>query len=110
MIVSLAGTAGAPVPNPTAETTNTSTPLAVKRVSRVSAEPLAVAVCTSSTVGGPPTESPGVAFIRMVVVALPLTGAENDGHRPASGEIPAANADASAALENRETAWSKGWL
>jgi hypothetical protein len=36
----------------------------------------------------------------MVVVVLPLTGAENDGQRPASGEIPAANADASAALEN----------
>ena len=46
MIVSLAGTAGAALPNPTPETTNTSTPLAVNSVSRVSADPFAVAVCS----------------------------------------------------------------
>src|ERR1700683_3689644 len=100
MTVCLAGSAGAALPNPTPETTNTSTPLAVNSVSRVSADPFAVAVCRSATVGRPATESPGAAFIRMVVVVLLVIGAENDGHRAASGEIPATNADASAAVEN----------
>src|ERR1700722_16671007 len=99
MIVPLAGSAGALLPNPTAETTNTSTPLARNSVSRVSAVPDSDAVCSSSTVGRPATESPGVAFIRMVVL-VPFTGSVNDGHRPARGDIPATNADAAAALEN----------
>jgi hypothetical protein len=100
MIVSLAGSAGAALPNPTPETTNTSTPLAVNSVSRVSADPFAVAVCVSATDGRPPTESPGAAFIFMVVLTLLVIGAVNDGQRTASGEIPATNADASAAVEN----------
>src|ERR1700728_355556 len=100
MIVSLAGSTGAAAPNPTPETTNTSTPLAANSVSRVSADPFAFAVCRSSTVGRPATESPAAAFIRMVVLVVLVIGAVNDGHRTASGEIPATNADASADVEN----------
>ena len=100
MTVSLAGTDGAPLPNPTPETTNTSTPLALNSVSRVSGDPFAVAVCSSSTVGRPPMESPAAAFIFMVVLELLVIGAVNDGHRAASGEIPDTNAEASAAVEN----------
>jgi hypothetical protein len=36
----------------------------------------------------------------MVLLELLVIGAMNDGHRAASGEIPATNADASAAVEN----------
>jgi hypothetical protein len=100
MIASLAGSTGAGLPNPTPETTNTSTPLGVNSVSRVSADPFAVAVCRSWTVARPATESPGVAFIFMVVLAVLVIGAVNDGHRAASEETPVTNADASAAVEN----------
>jgi hypothetical protein len=100
MIVSLAGTAGALVPSPTPEAANTSTPLALNSVSRVSADPDTVPVCTSSTVGRPATGSPGAAFSANVAVVPVLAGAVNDVHLPASGVSPATNAVAAEAVEN----------
>src|ERR1700729_2533963 len=99
MIVSLAGTAGAPVPRPTPEAANTSTPLAHSRVSRVSADPDTVPDCTSSTVGFPATEAPGAALSENVAVPL-VAGAVKDGQRPARDWIPDTNADAALAVAN----------
>src|ERR1700722_526138 len=100
MIVSLAGTAGAPVPRPTPAPANTSTPLATSSVSRVTADPDTFPDCTSSTLDSPATEGPGVAFSENVAVVPVPAGAVNDAHRPASDWIPATNADADEAAPN----------
>ena len=68
-------------------------------MSSVSAEPLTVPVCMSSTVGRPASVPPGAAVSENVAVEL-LAGAVNDLHRAASGSIPATNAFASDAAEN----------
>ena len=101
MIVSLAGSAGAPVPNPTADTANTSTPLATNCVSRLSADPgHRRGLHAARRSAARPPKAPAVAFIRRSCRRAVHRLAVNDGQRPASGAIPATNADAAEAVEN----------
>src|SRR5215468_7590772 len=105
MIASFATPVGAVVPTPAAAPAKTSTPLAVSNVSSVTAEPLSVPDCRSSTDGWPPTGAPAAACSENVPLA-PLAVTLNEPHRPASALIPAMNADASPAEPNWYTTWS----
>ncbi len=83
-MVSLVGAAGAAAPpTPTPAAANTSTPLAQSSVSSTSLLVPSVPVCSSSSVGWPPTGVPGVACSENVP-GEPFAVAVNDPHRPAS--------------------------
>src|ERR1700757_5447112 len=105
-MASLVGAAGAAAPPPpTPEAANTSTPLALNRVSSTTLLVPSVPVCRSSSVGCPPTAVPGVASSEDVPFE-PLAVAVNDPHRPARDCIPLTNADAAGAGPNWEINWA----